>query len=65
MDPYESECPLCLAQMQFEEHDETAWLFCPNGCPTEFETPIRKPAAIESDQPELVLQARAAGSGAS
>ena len=61
MELRESECPLCLGPMQLEERDGAAWLFCPNGCPTEFEAPIRKPAAIEVET-EVALQARAAGS---
>ncbi len=60
MELHESECPLCLGPMQLEEHDGTAWLFCPNGCPTEFEAPSRKPATVEVER-EVALQARAAG----
>ncbi|HYL78363.1 MAG TPA: hypothetical protein VEU96_29500 [Bryobacteraceae bacterium] len=62
MELHESECPLCLGHMQREEREGTAWLFCPNGCPTEYEAPIRKPAAVEAGMPEPALQARAAGS---
>jgi len=61
MDTYESECPLCLCRMQVDEHNDTAWLSCPNGCPTEFEVAVRKPAEMEL-QPQPVLIARAAGS---
>lgn len=61
MDLHETECPLCLGQMQLEEHEDAVWLFCPNGCPTEFEAPVRKPVDIETGMEEPVLQARAAG----
>lgn len=62
MDFQESECPLCLGRMQLEERGETVWQFCPNGCPTEFEEPVRKPLAIETENRVPSLQARAAGS---
>lgn len=62
MELHESECPLCFGLMQLEERDGADWLFCPNGCPTEFEAPARKPAEIEVGTREPVLQARAAGS---
>jgi hypothetical protein len=41
------ECPFCFERMQLEERDETAWMICPNGCPTEIEVAIRKPADSE------------------
>ena len=37
------ECPFCMESMQVEERDQTAWLICPNGCPTEMEIAVRKP----------------------
>ncbi len=40
----EAECPVCLGRMEAEDRSGVAWLVCPNGCPTEFEAPVRKPA---------------------
>jgi hypothetical protein len=39
----EAECPICLGRMATEDRSGVAWLVCPNGCPTEFEAPARKP----------------------
>jgi len=51
------ECPFCLERMQIEDRGGVAWLVCPNGCATEVEAPVKKPAATEADTP----RARAAG----
>jgi hypothetical protein len=53
------ECPFCLERMRNEERDGSAWLVCPNGCPTELEIP-RKPVAAELES-EVDSFAQAAG----
>jgi len=60
MDLEEAQCPMCLGQMEREEREGSDWLACPNGCPTEFEAPIPKPPAIET---ELHPEVRAAAGG--
>jgi hypothetical protein len=41
------ECPFCMERMQLEMREETTWLICPNGCATEIEVVVRKPADAE------------------
>lgn len=48
--PEPVECPFCLERMQLEDREGIGWLFCPNGCPTEMEAPVRKPSAIEESE---------------
>jgi hypothetical protein len=62
METNEAECPLCMGRMEPEDRDGTAWLVCPNGCPTELEAPIRKPVASETETQDPPLRADAAGS---
>ena len=64
METTEAECPVCLERMQPEDREGHAWLVCPNGCPTEFEPPERKPAATAEDAgtAEPTLRAGAGGS---
>lgn len=48
-----------MERMQVEMRAGTAWLVCPNGCPTEVEAPEPKPAEAE---PTLsAIRPRAAG----
>lgn len=56
------ECPFCLDRMQIKDRNGSAWLVCRNGCPTEVEAPVRKPAASESSDSETLI--RAAGGAA-
>ena len=55
--PEPVECPFCFDQMQLQDRKGIVWLFCPNGCPTEMEAPVRKPSSIEESE----AKARAAG----
>jgi len=59
-----AECPFCLEQMQIEERDGKAWLFCPNGCPTESEVILRKPPGMESETDAFGFRTRSGGSSA-
>lgn len=52
------ECPFCLDRMEIEEREGIPWLVCPNGCATEIEASLKKPAEAELETP---VQARAAG----
>lgn len=51
-----TECPVCLGRMELEDRGGSAWLVCPNGCPTEFEAPEPKPV---EEQPKLNKSAAA------
>ncbi len=62
MEINEAECPVCFGLMEPEDRAGTGWLVCPNGCPTEFEAPIRKPVASEAEAQEPEFRADAAGS---
>jgi hypothetical protein len=62
METNEAECPICLGRMEVESRDEADWLFCPNGCPTEVEAPVRKPPAVEAEPRPSVLRASVGGS---
>ncbi|HLH41039.1 MAG TPA: hypothetical protein VKX39_17950 [Bryobacteraceae bacterium] len=55
------ECPFCLDRMEIEDRDGALWLVCPNGCATEVEAPVKKPAAAEAESP-ILTRAAARGS---
>ena len=61
METNQAECPVCLGQMELGEQAGSLWLICPNGCPTEFEAPLAKPAGTETEVEQPELRARAAG----
>jgi hypothetical protein len=53
---------MCFGQMELEEIDGSEWLMCPNGCPTEYEAPVPKPIAIETELHPAEVRAAAGGS---
>lgn len=61
METNEAECPICLGRMEVERREETEWLVCPNGCPTEIEAPVRKPQGLETETPAPMFRASVGG----
>ena len=61
METNQAECPICFGQMELEDQSGSLWLICPNGCPTEFEAPLAKPAGTETEVEVVELRAKAAG----
>jgi len=55
--PETVECPFCLDRMQVKDRHGSPWLVCRNGCPTEVEAPVRKPAASESGDADALSRA--------
>jgi len=53
-----AECPFCFGRMQLEDRDGESWMVCPNGCPTELQIPVPKPAVSDP----AALHVRAASS---
>lgn len=60
-DPEDAHCPMCFGQMELEEHEECAWLICPNGCPTEYEAPPKKSPSVETELTAPEIRAAAGG----
>jgi hypothetical protein len=59
LDPtLDEECPFCFDRMRIEDRGGIGWLVCPNGCPTETEAPVTKPA--EEEEPAVRRAAGAA-----